>query len=496
MTFLAFAPRHIAAAGAVLALATFAIDANAGYRLLPRVDISTTGVGPGDTEPGVVGSANGTVFIAWIHNLSTSSQGLDLASVQSTTLQPIGDVRSPVEETPYANASAPLIVSRLAVTRSSAFGPLQVVGGRDSGGWHVVVSLPGPSTRYDILPDSTYGIPADVDLVDLSVPRHLRAGGGGDSLPIGVVLTQPAMALAQTTASFAAVLLSPTPRVDSGFTYAFSGVGPRAMRTAYWLLSDGAFFRVDPMSVEVDRADGTRLATTSTPFSAIRAAPGVTNVVDGQMYAVLRVFDAFSCYDQNHPDAPIACGSAPTFASDIDVDADLQYSSDVWFAASDRSGGGARAAGVVAGGSHLAGDVVALDVNGLEACEHARVAAVPGESPTDNQHAVVVASCIPTGTFTRRIYAWTLERPFVAPSDDAGVVTDAAISTDATIATDAASEDASSTPDGAIRSLSYRGSGCACRTDGSRLRSPSRALALAIAAAAVTATRRRRRASR
>jgi hypothetical protein len=115
-----------------------------------------------------------------------------------------------------------------------------------------------------------------------------------------------------------------------------------------------------------------------------------------------------------------------------------------------------------------------LDTAGVSHCFHPRIAAMLREPLSMPQHAVVVASCVPTGDPAPRVFAWIVERPAVPV--DAGVADASADASDDAVADASSDAGADATPiDGAAvstdsgsQAVSFRGSGCTCRASGSR----------------------------
>jgi len=404
-----------------------------------------------------------------------------------------------------------LASTALAVTRD-AVGPIEVIGAYDTDGMPAVVAAwrptdPGAPQRLE--PRSGVHLDATLDISSIGVPRFLTIGlDGFRHIPIALTLLNPSAG--QEALQSAEIATDPSLQPQSALA-----LGPRSAFATSCSTNERAAY-IGSVGLFLDLQGGAFAAhgvsgSPSTMFGIPPANtwPGFGNSADGDLVAVEEVNSVPVLFCQTGvTSVPVSCGTLAAPLGEIDLAADALYTHDAWFV----GGTGRECAGnaapvtptMVVGDTHDAGMLATLNTSMMSHCSHPRISPVPGESLSQPQHAVVVASCL---TFAElgtdqvsQVFAWVVERPAVpdAGTDAGDDVVDA--SADAVQTTDGAvdgstSMDAGTTED--VQSVgngsgpSFRGSGCGCRSTGSTgSRVPGGAVLIALGAALA---RRRRR---
>ncbi len=463
----------------------------------------------GDREPGVVPTNTpGTVFIAWIHHPETSHRS-DSNTLQHATLT-VG--ATPALGGRGMQAVTGLGATVLAVTRD-ATGPIQVFGAYESDGvpWVVGALRPGDLNAPPRL-EPRDGVSLDVSfsISALSVPRVVSTAPDGFlRIPLGLTLTDSvgtSDALQSAEIGTDAMLMPRTPlllgqRSPPGprctITERAASIGP----TGVFLDLQGGMFAVHPVS-----------GSPTVPYGAPSADtwPGFGTTADGTLAGIEQVNSIPILFCQLGVTAsPFACGMLDMPLGEIDLAADAQYAQHAWFvgAAGRECLGSARFAPyMVVGDTHDPGNLASLDTSMMARCSHPRISAVPGESVSGTQHAIVVASCMTMASVATiqlpEVYAWIVERP---PLPDAGTdagpdASDAVTPGEDAPAVDAGADDAmaiDATPGSSPRSgPSFRGSGCACRAGDPQGPRSGGGRVLVAAAIAMALARSRRRTTR
>jgi hypothetical protein len=474
--------------------------AQSSLRLLPRVQISdaasVTAGEVGDIEACVVGKDARDVLVSWVHipvalHVSTES------SVQSVRLAIDGTMSGIVN----GDVVRPVL---LALTRDST-GPIQIIGApTDAMRWQLFAARPGMtgSTRLIVpTPAEPTGFDSVNGVREISVPRRIQGTASDENLPIGLVVESQALLSVRTVA----LGIDPSLVPSGGTSSTGSPIGPDngTARAAYWGDRSGVALEQFAMQRAPFSMRGMANEVIEMLTTPATTKPAFTNARGGALRAVVSQPGAgLEC--RTYPSSgstPVNCGAPEAAIDDLDADADEQYPGEVWFTGA--SGRASDTQYVFVGESRRPGALARLDTNGVAGCFHPRIAAVPGESLAMPQHAVVVANCTPTTGAAPRVFAWIVERSAVATdagsdaeadaTDDAMAMDDAATTEDAASAMDVA------TPSPDIQSVSFRGSGCTCRTESSRggdARGGLRAAALFGLLVAMRTVRRRRSPSR